>query len=158
MQGHNYYLTLYKQKSSTSLGILPSAFLCNQPFRSCVFLKCISMLLMLVQPDFTVWMQQIWWWHKVWQNDLIKSGMSDGSFGVKYKQQTSLLQDLCQFTPLISNYLHVEIFTMTTEKQNYPNGLPQETHTIKESSLLMQHKVLADFFSNKRNKKQRRIF
>lgn len=55
---NNYYLTLYKQKSSTSLGILPSAFLCNQPV-SCVFLKCISMLLMLVQPDFTVWMQQI---------------------------------------------------------------------------------------------------
>lgn len=82
--------------------------------------------------------------------------MSDGSFGVKYKQQTSLLQDLCQFTPLISNYLHVEIFTMTTEKQNYPNGLPQETHTIKESSLLMQHKDFGTFFST--TKKQQRIF
>ena len=85
--------------------------------------------------------------------------MSSVSFGVKHKQQTSLLQDLCQFTPLISNYLHVEMSTMTTEKQNYPNGLPQETHAIKESNLLMQQKDFGRlFFSNKRNKKQQRIF
>ena len=103
-------------------------FLCNQPVFS--WNAYISMLLMLVQPDFPVRMQQIWWRHKVWQNDLIKFGISDGSFGVEYKQQTSLLQDLYQFTPLISNYLYVEVFAMTTEKQNYPYGLPQETHTI----------------------------